>query len=354
MKKLINQIDSVVTEQMEGLIATWPHLQANYAPRYVWCKQTDNAVALISGGGSGHEPLHAGFVGMGMLTGACPGEIFTSPTPDQMIECAKAVDNGSGVLFFIKNYTGDILNFETAVEMLHEEGIAVGTVIIDDDVAVKDSLYTAGRRGVTGTVFVEKIVGAAALQGYNLGQCEQLGKDVNNATRSFGIALSACTVPAAGKPSFELADNEIEFGVGIHGEPGIERRTLQDLNTLIDSVIAQLLDNTPWRRTLRHWDRHAGGWIDASSMNESFDQNAEYIVLINGLGSTPESELYGVARVFMCAAQRLGIKISRQLVGNYCTSLDMAGFSISLLKCTPEFLQLWDAPVNTPALRWGC
>lgn len=181
MKKLINQIDSVVTEQMEGLIATWPHLQANYAPRYVWCKQTDNAVALISGGGSGHEPLHAGFVGMGMLTGACPGEIFTSPTPDQMIECAKAVDNGSGVLFFIKNYTGDILNFETAVEMLHEEGIAVGTVIIDDDVAVKDSLYTAGRRGVAGTVFVEKIVGAAALQGYNLGQCEQLGKDVNNA-----------------------------------------------------------------------------------------------------------------------------------------------------------------------------
>lgn len=152
----------------------------------------------------------------------------------------------------------------------------------------------------------------------------------------------------------ELADNEIEFGVGIHGEPGIERRTLQDLNTLIDSVIAQLLNNTPWRRTLRHWDRHAGGWIDASSMNESFDQNAEYIVLINGLGSTPESELYGVARVFMCAAQRQGIKISRQLVGNYCTSLDMAGFSISLLKCTPEFLQLWDAPVNTPALRWGC
>lgn len=162
-----------------------------------------------------------------------------------MLECAKAVDNGSGVLFFIKNYTGDILNFETAVEMLHEEGIAVGTVIIDDDVAVKDSLYTAGRRGVAGTVFVEKIVGAAALQGYNTGQCEQLGKDVNNATRSFGIALSACTVPAAGKPSFELADNEIEFGVGIHGEPGIERRTLQDLNTLIDSVIAQLLDNTP-------------------------------------------------------------------------------------------------------------
>ncbi|MEG8074689.1 dihydroxyacetone kinase subunit DhaK [Escherichia marmotae] len=354
MKKLINQIDSVVTEQMEGLIATWPHLQANYSPRYVWCKQNDNAVALVSGGGSGHEPLHAGFVGMGMLTGACPGEVFTSPTPDQMIECAKAVDNGSGVLFFIKNYTGDILNFETAVEMLHEEGIAVGTVIIDDDVAVKDSLYTAGRRGVAGTVFVEKIVGAAALQGYDLGQCEQLGKDVNNATRSFGIALSACTVPAAGKPSFELADNEIEFGVGIHGEPGIERRPLQDLNSLIDDVIAQLLDNTPWRRTLRHWDRHAGGWIDAASMNESFDKNAEYIVLINGLGSTPESELYGVTRVFMRAAQRQGLKITRQLVGNYCTSLDMAGFSISLLKCTPEFLQLWDTPVNTPALRWGC
>ncbi|STB57781.1 dihydroxyacetone kinase subunit DhaK [Citrobacter freundii] len=354
MKKLINQIDSVVSEQMEGLVASSPHLQANYVPRYIWCKQKENAVALVSGGGAGHEPLHTGFVGTGMLTGACPGEIFTSPTPDQMIECARTVNNGAGVLFFIKNYTGDILNFETAVEMLHDEGISVGTVIIDDDVAVKDSLYTAGRRGVAGTLFVEKIVGAAALQGYSLEKCEQLGREVNNATRSFGIALSACTVPAAGKPSFELAENEIEFGVGIHGEPGIERCVLQNLNVLVNNIMAQLLDNTPWRRTLRHWDRHAEGWIETSTTNSVFDNNGEYIVLINGLGSTPVSELYGVAKVFMRAAQRQGLTITRQLVGNYCTSLDMAGFSISLLKCTPEFLQFWDAPVNTPALRWGC
>jgi len=354
MKKLINQIDTVVTEQMEGLAACWPHLQVNYDPRFIWHPQHGNAVALVSGGGSGHEPLHAGFIGTGMLTGACPGEVFTSPTPDQMIECARKVDNGAGVLFFIKNYTGDILNFETAVEMLHEEGINVGTVIIDDDVAVKDSLYTAGRRGVAGTLFVEKIVGAAALQGYNLEACEKLGHEVNNATRSFGVALAACTVPAAGKPSFELADNEIEFGVGIHGEPGIERRSLQDVDTLVDSVMAQLMDDTPWLRTLRHWDRHTGGWVETTSTNTQFDNHGEYIVLINGLGGTPESELYGVARAVTQAAHQRGINIVRHLVGNYCTSLDMAGFSVSLLKCPPTLLQLWDAPVNTPALRWGC
>lgn len=354
MKKLINRIDSVVTEQMEGLVATWPHLQANFAPRYIWSKQRDNSVALVSGGGAGHEPLHAGFIGTGMLTGACPGEVFTSPTPDQMFECATVVDNGAGVLFFIKNYTGDILNFETAVEMLHGEGIKVGTVIIDDDVAVKDSLYTAGRRGVAGTVFAEKIVGAAAVQGYDLDECERLGREVNNATRSFGIALSACTVPAAGKPSFVLADNEIEFGVGIHGEPGIERCTWENLNELVDRMMTQLLDNTPWHRTLRHWDRNTENWCEVAMENTPFDNDSEYIVLINGLGGTPESELYGVASVFTRAAERHGLTVARQLVGNYCTSLDMAGFSISLLKCTPEFLQLWDAPVNTPALRWGC
>lgn len=354
MKKLINQIDTVVTEQMEGMVACWPHLQASYDPRFIWHSQPKNVVALVSGGGSGHEPLHSGFIGTGMLTGACPGEVFTSPTPDQMIECARKVDSGAGVLFFIKNYTGDILNFETAVEMLHEEGIKVGTVIIDDDVAVKDSLYTAGRRGVAGTLFVEKIVGAAALQGYSLEACEKLGRDVNNATRSFGVALAACTVPAAGKPSFELADNEIEFGVGIHGEPGIERRALPDLDTLVASVMAQLVDNTPWLRTLRHWDRPTGDWMATTSANTRFDNHDEYIVLINGLGATPESELYGVARAVTRAAKQRGIRIVRHLVGNYCTSLDMAGFSVSLLKCSPSFLALWDAPVNTPALRWGC
>ena len=265
MKKLINQVDDVVLQQMEGLALSRPELKANYEPRYMWHEETPGQVALVSGGGCGHEPLHAGFIGKGMLTGACPGEVFTSPTPDQMYECGNQVNTGEGVLFIIKNYTGDVLNFETAVELLHTDGIKVGSVLVDDDVAVKDSLYTAGRRGVAGTVLVEKLVGAAANKGYSLEQCEALARRVNNHCRSFGVALNACVVPAAGKPSFVLEDDEVEFGVGIHGEPGIKRVKYADVDTLVDEMFAEVAENTPYQRTLRIWNRDEGEWDEVES-----------------------------------------------------------------------------------------
>ncbi|WP_108652261.1 dihydroxyacetone kinase subunit DhaK [Dongshaea marina] len=354
MKKLINKVEDVVEEQLKGIHLAHPELHYNQTPRYLMRRSASDKVALISGGGSGHEPLHAGFIGKGMLTAACPGEVFTSPTPDQMYECGKAVDSQAGVLFFIKNYTGDVLNFETSVELLHMDGIAVGSVLVDDDVAVKDSLYTAGRRGVAATVLIEKIVGAAAEQGASLEQCEQLARRINNRSRSFGVALSACVVPAAGKPSFTLADNEVEFGVGIHGEPGIERRNYQDLDSLVEQMFGEIKDCPEYSRTLRLWDRQLGEWVETESVTESFHADDEYIVLINGLGATPESELYGAfAKVHECC-EKANFKIARQLVGNYCTSLNMEGFSITLLKADKEILSLWDAAVNTPALRWGC
>lgn len=354
MKKMINEIEDLVKEQMEGLAMAHPELKISYQPRYMWHEQSSGQVALISGGGSGHEPLHAGFIGRGMLTGACPGEIFTSPTPDQMYECGQRLNSNEGVLFFIKNYTGDVLNFETAVELLHFDGIEVGAVLIDDDVAVKDSLYTAGRRGVAGTVLVEKIVGAAADKGYNLTECEALARRINNATRSFGAALAACVVPAAGKPSFVLADNEVEFGVGIHGEPGIELSKFTNADQLVDNMFAQLADNTPYTRYHHHWDRATGQWNDVEVTNTSFEAQQDYIVLVNGLGATPESELYGVYRRVAQNCEQAGFRIARRLVGNYCTALNMEGVSITLLKADQEMLMLWDAPVNTPALRWGC
>ncbi|MFT6986485.1 MAG: dihydroxyacetone kinase-like protein [Psychromonas sp.] len=354
MKQLINKVENIVEEQISGMALAHPELQYNAHPRYLIGPSSSEKVALISGGGSGHEPLHIGFIGQGMLTAACPGEIFTSPTPDQMYECAKAVNNQAGILFLIKNYTGDVLNFETAVELLHSDGIAVGSVLIDDDVAVKDSIYTAGRRGVAATVLVEKIVGAAAQRGYSLTQCEILARRVNNAARSFGVALSACTVPAAGKPSFILEDDIVEFGVGIHGEPGIERKAYTDLDSLIEQMFAEIKDCPEYTRILQQWDRETGQWLKNPVTIEPFVANEQYIVLVNGFGGTPESQLYGAyAKLTECCAQA-NFKIARQLVGNYCTALNMQGLSITLLKADAEILALWDDPVNTPALRWGC
>lgn len=351
MKKFINSVEHVVTEQMEGLVAARPQLKANYAPRYIYHTPQQPQVALISGGGCGHEPLHAGFVGEGMLTAACPGEVFTSPTPDQMYECGTTVNTGEGVLFIVKNYTGDVLNFETAIELLHADGIAVGHVLVDDDVAVKDSLYTAGRRGVAGTVFVEKIVGAAAAKGYSLEQCEALGRRVNNHCRSFGVALNACTVPAAGKPSFTLADDEMEFGVGIHGEPGIKRATYTNVDDLVDHMFLQIKENIEYQRPLRIWDREVGDWFEIDMVVDAFIDDQDYIVMVNGLGATPESELYGVYRRLAYNCQQAGYRIARNMVGNYCTALDMAGVSITLLKADPEMLALFDAAADTAALQ---
>ncbi len=355
MKKLINDVETVLTEQLAGLVKAHPSLRLHPDPLYVTRADApvSGKVALLSGGGSGHEPMHCGYVGEGMLSGACPGEIFTSPTPDKIFECAQAIDGGEGVLMIIKNYTGDILNFETAAELLHDSGVQVATVIVDDDVAVKDSLYTAGRRGVANTVLIEKLLGAAAQRGDSLSQCAQLGWQINNQGHSIGIALSACTVPAAGTPSFTLNEHEMEFGVGIHGEPGIDRRAFTNLNDTVDAMFATLLENGTWQRTLRQLDCRQGEWQEHTEQKQALQQGDRVIALVNNLGATPLSELYGVYDRLAHCCQQAGIIIERNLVGSYCTSLDMSGISITLLKVDDGLLSLWDAPVNTPALRWG-
>lgn len=353
MKKLINKVEDIAQQQLAGMCLAHPYLNISYDPCYIWRNDNKHHVVLLAGGGVGHEPMHAGYIGYGMLTGACPGEVFTPPTPDQMYECGQHVDNGHGLLFFIKNYSSDVLNFETAVEMLHFDGIQVGSVLIDDDVAVQDSLYTTGRRGVAATVIIEKIVGAAAQQGYDLVQCECLAKRVNNASRTFAIALKACIVPATGKPSFTLADNEIEFGVGIHGESGIERRDYIDVDSLVDEMFLKIVNCPIYTRKMREWDRMLGVWQESQLSTDTFDSDSKYIVLVNGLGSTPIAELYSVYRRLHYNCKKFNYHIARSLVGNYCTSLDMEGVSITLVKVDDELLALWDAPVNTPALRWG-
>lgn len=355
MKKLINHIDNVLTEQLEGMAAAHPELTIHFDPKYIVRADAPFAgkVALISGGGSGHEPLHGGFVGHGMLTAACPGEVFTSPTPDQMYEAAKAADGGAGVLFLVKNYTGDVLNFETAAEMVHAEGISVQNILIDDDVAVKDSLYTAGRRGVGTTVVLEKVVGAAVEAGYDLDQCADLARRVNSNGRSMGMALTSCIVPAAGKPSFDLSDNEVEIGIGIHGEPGQYREEWSNVDAVTEKLVTEILDDGAYTRTVREWDRENSNWIEREIVDTPFAEGDEMIALVNSMGGTPLSELYAVYRKLAAICEGRGIKIARKLVGPYITSLEMQGFSVTLVKADDEILKFWDAPVNTPALRWG-
>ncbi|HHW7570014.1 PTS-dependent dihydroxyacetone kinase, dihydroxyacetone-binding subunit dhaK [Mannheimia haemolytica] len=355
MKKLINSIETVLDEQLSGFVKAHSDLTLNTEPVYIYRTPPSNQpkVALISGGGSGHEPMHAGFIGKGMLDGACPGAIFTSPTPDQMFECGLAVDRGEGVLLIIKNYTGDVLNFETATELLADSGVKVATVLVDDDVAVKDSLYTAGRRGVANTVLIEKLLGAAADKGYSLSELAKLGHQLNNNGHSIGIALSACTVPAAGKPSFTLAENEMEFGVGIHGEPGIERRPFENLDSTVKQMFETLIAHGDYQRKIRHWNTQTQQWNEIEESKVALKKGDRVIALVNNLGAVPLSELYAVYDALEKECQTFGLNIERCLVGSYCTSLDMQGISITLLKVDEDILKLWDAPVNTPAMRWG-
>ena len=282
-------------------------------------------VALISGGGSGHEPLHGGFVGRGMLDAACPGQVFTSPTPDQMMEAAAEVNTGAGCLFIVKNYEGDVMNFDMASEM--SEGVV--QVVINDDVAVQDSLYTTGRRGVAGTLMVEKIVGAAAEEGLVLEELKELGDRVNRATRSMGVALTSCTVPAAGKPTFEIGDGEMEFGVGIHGEPGRRRGALKGADEIAEEICTAIVDD-----------------LRAAAKGSA-------LLFVNGFGATPSMELYVMYNSARKILEKQGVKIARSLVGSYVTSLDMAGCSITLTMLDDQTARLWDAPVQTAALRWG-
>jgi dihydroxyacetone kinase-like protein len=328
MKKLINSAETLLAESLDGFAAAHGDILMLGAERKFVRRRAlkSGKVALISGGGSGHEPLHAGFVGHGMLDAACPGQVFTSPTPDQMIEAAEAVDTGAGVLFIVKNYEGDVMNFTMAAEMAGRE---VQSVVTDDDVAVENSTYTTGRRGVAGTLIVEKMVGAAAETGVALAGLKELGDAVNRRTRSMGVALTPCTVPAAGRPNFTLADDEMEMGVGIHGEPGRRRVALASVDAIAAEIVGAVLkDLAPSR-------------------------GSEVLLLVNGFGATPMIELYGLVHSAKRILDGAGVTATRFLTGSYVTSLDMAGASVTVSVLDDRARALWDAPVHTAALRWG-
>jgi dihydroxyacetone kinase-like protein len=332
MKKLINDPNTVVSDALVGIAAAHPELRIDHEHKVIYraAETVPGKVGLISGGGSGHEPLHGGFVGVGMLDAACAGEVFTSPTPDQMYEATKVVDAGAGVLHIVKNYTGDVLNFEMAAELAAEEaGIKVESIVTNDDVAVQDSLYTAGRRGVGVTVLLEKICGAAAEDGADLASVAEIARKVNGRGRSMGMALTSCTVPAAGKPTFELSETEMEIGIGIHGEPGRHREPLGSAAEIAERLLEPIVRDLPYER------------------------GDKVLAFVNGMGGTPLLELYVVFGEVARILGGHGIAIERSLVGPYITSLEMAGCSITLLKLDDELVRLWDAPVRTPALRWG-
>lgn len=332
MKKLINDPKNVVAESVAGFGLAHADLVRVEADPLVVVRvdaPRRGKVGIVSGGGSGHEPLHAGFVGVGMLDAAVPGPVFTSPTPDPIVAATLAVDGGVGVLHIVKNYTGDVLNFETAADLAGAEGVEVRSVIVDDDVAVKDSLYTAGRRGVAGTALVEKIAGAAAERGDSLDEVAVIAETVVANVRSMGVALTPCTVPHAGEPSFELGEDEIEMGIGIHGEPGREKIRLEPADRIVDRTLEPILEDLP------------------------FSAGDDVLLFVNGMGGTPQIELYIAYRRAAEALAEKGITVTRSLVGNYTTSLEMQGFSLSVLKLDDALTALWDAPVQTAALRWG-
>ena len=330
MKKLINSPDDVIAEALKGIGAADQNVRVDHDNRVIFRAEPTRPgkVAVISGGGSGHEPLHGGFVGTGMLDAACVGEMFTSPTPDQMLAATTGAEAGAGVLHIVKNYTGDVMNFEMAAELAADAGVRVATVVVADDVAVEDSLYTAGRRGVGLTVLLEKIVGAAAEEGRDLDAVAAVANRVNEHGRSMGMALTSCTAPAAGRPTFDLPTDQMEIGIGIHGEPGRHREPLAGAQDIAGRLVGPILADHDFT-------------------------GSEVIVMVNGMGGTPLIELYlmyGEVKALLDAA---GVRVARNLVGNYITSLDMAGCSVTLLKADPELLALWDAPVKTAGLRWG-
>ncbi|WP_102336438.1 dihydroxyacetone kinase subunit DhaK [Salimicrobium jeotgali] len=330
MKKVINNPDDVVREMLEGMTLAYPEQVRNLEGTTVLVRKdapVDNKVAIVSGGGSGHEPAHAGYIGPGMLDAAVAGEMFTSPTPDQVIEAIRAVDSGQGVFLVIKNYTGDVMNFEMAREMAEAEGISVEQVIVNDDVAVEDSSFTTGRRGIAGTVFVHKIAGAKAAAGGSLKEVKEAAEKVVANTRSMGVALSPCTIPGAGKPNFQLEDDEMEVGIGIHGEPGTKREKIASADDIAEELLQKVLEDS----------------VD-------FDKS-EVAVMVNGLGATPESELFIVNRYVHSKLSEKGINVTHTFVGEYMTSLEMAGFSITLMKVDEEMKQLLDAEAAAPAFH---
>jgi dihydroxyacetone kinase-like protein len=332
VKKLINRPEDAIRETLEGMaLAHADLLRVDVEQQLIVRKDAPVAgkVGVVSGGGSGHEPLHGGFVGMGMLDAACPGAVFTSPVPDQMLAAAKAVNGGAGVLYIVKNYTGDVMNFELAAELAEAEGISVRSVIINDDVAVEDSTFTAGRRGVGGTVLAEKITGALAERKASLDEVAAICQKVNDNVRSMGMALTPCTVPAAGQPSFELGENEMEIGIGIHGEPGRRRVPLASADEIAEMLVTPIVEDLPFRK------------------------NDRVLAFVNGMGGTPLMELYIMFRAVHRLLAERGITVARSLVGNYITSLEMAGTSVSLLRLDDQMIDLWDAPVHAVGMHWG-
>jgi dihydroxyacetone kinase-like protein len=332
MRKFVNDPSQVVKESLRGLAAAHGDLLTYDVANQIVVRKgapKKGKVALISGGGSGHEPLHGGFVGLGMLDAACPGEVFTSPVPGQMLAATKAVDGGAGVVHIVKNYTGDVLNFKLAAEDAADEGIKVTSVVIDDDVAVKDSLYTAGRRGVGATVLAEKIAGAAAESGADLARVTDIVKRINARARSFGVALSSCVPPASGKAIFDLPEGQIELGIGIHGEPGRRRAPLGAASEVVDVIVEAVVSDLNAKR------------------------GSKVLAFVNGMGGTPLLELYLLYGEVDAALRKAGLEPVRNLVGSYITSLEMAGASLTVLELDDELIKLWDAPVHTPALRWG-
>jgi dihydroxyacetone kinase-like protein len=332
MKKLINKPEDVVLEELKGIELAHPDLvKVHYSPDYITRADAPvkGKVALVSGGGSGHEPMHGGFVGMGMLDAACPGAVFSSPTPDQMLEATKAVDGGAGVLHIVKNYTGDVMNFQMAADLAKDERIDVEAVVVDDDVAVKDSTWTAGRRGVGLTVLMEKIVGAAAEEGRSLKEIADLARKINGQGRSMGMALTSCIVPAAGKPTFDLPEDEMEVGIGIHGEPGRARMKIKTADEVTEMLMNEVVEDLP------------------------FTSGDKVLLFVNSMGGTPLIELYIVYRKAVEIAEKARLKVVRKLIGPYITSLEMAGASITMLKMDDDLIKLWDAPVKTAGMRWG-
>src|SRR5512142_1393523 len=332
MKKLINKPEDVVREELEGIALAHPDLvRVCYEPNFIMRADAPimGKVGVISGGGSGHEPMHGGFVGVGMLDGACPGAVFTSPTPDQMLEATKAVNGGKGVLHIVKNYTGDIMNFEMAADLARAEGIEVEAVVTDDDVAVQDSLYTAGRRGVGVTVLAEKLCGAAAEEKRTLKEVADVCRKAKDWGRSMGMALTSCTVPHVGKPTFDLPEDQMEIGIGIHGEPGRTRMPLKSADEITEMLMEPIIGDLPYK------------------------SGDNVLLFVNGMGGTPLVELYIVYRKAYEIATKHGLKVVRNLIGPYITSLEMAGCSITLLKMDDDLVKLWDAPVKTPGMRWG-
>jgi dihydroxyacetone kinase-like protein len=356
VKKLINKPADVVRESLQGMAAAHADLiKVSYDPIFVYRADAPvkGKVAVISGGGSGHEPTHVGFVGPGMLDAACPGDVFVSPTTEQIIEAIRVVQGGAGVLNVVKCYWDDMDVFAEAAELARGEGIPVANILIDDDVAVSESVYSHGRRGTGTTVLAEKICGAAAELGYDLPKLADLCRRVNLNGRSMGMAFTPSTVPAKGTPSFEIGENEMEVGIGIHGEPGRERMSLKAADEITQMLALEIIDDPAYERTVREFDSAKGEWVDVDLVDPPLQPGDQLLAFVNGMGGTPIPELYIVYRKLEEICQERGLTIVRNLIGAYITAIEMQGASITLLRMDDEMLRLWDAPVNTARLRWG-